>query len=1018
MGLAAPKNRMKLSHDPNNTKWTSDTQSFGHKMMAAQGWKPGEYLGAKNAPHAEFHTAANASHIRVMIKDDNLGLGAKVGSGVGHGECTGLDAFKNLLGRLNGKDEDELEKEQKSREDLKRAIYSEQRWGSIRFVQGGFLVGDKIQNLIDEETERVRKLAAGSESVSSTSLESDSESEPEPVVENAKKSKKRKLEDREASETIVLKPRRSKKHKPEAQEDVPEVFAVKTKKSKKKRKPEALPEDMEEVIISSQDVKSSKKKSKQRREEEALSQEESTETKKRKKEKRDKKDRKNKEGSRSRVDAEPVAKESKKKSKRDKKKRDSESLSEATESVKPTTKEHTPSTPLEIDSGRSTPIMMQGRHAVRARNIAQKRLASMDVASLNQHRPCQSETLPDFLAYEIRLLNILDAPYDESVHCSLETTTLVDPGSYHALSYCWGDVQNMQNITVNDTVVEVRPNLEAALRQLRSRGYLRVWIDALCINQDDIEERGLQIRNMRQIYSQAIHVISWLGDDPDNIANAVKYLFENERYKWFPGRRRTAVVGFTSHARGAKTEEQGEWDSQRWMIFQSFFGLDYWRRVWVIQEIASSSRVEVLMGRMSMDWQYITAAVEYWKEHSDQVPKACASYEHAAELDHFRMRFNDRRPISLFEAIHWSHYALATDQLDRIYALLGLTFDGPRLVPIPNYKRTIEQLLCDLTRELLTVAKSAESTSMIFPYHSERGSPWLGAKSLQLWSEINMNLGSPCCSLNPMFSPVPMKRSPNAKSLQAEGILLGQISQISSPLLRPKDVANKSKSFVDDAESQNFDVTSSNLDLYPSGILAAILQTLCFGQVPSSIDPQTCLNNLWRPKGRREVPRWINLDWDNLWNDINRWLQMNSSLRIGSSTLQQWVQSDSKINRLKNLLHASNESFPNEAFGRCIEMITKTLKSQMRLIVTQTGLIGMAPPTAHVGDWVWYVKGLDIPVILRAKELTMKGDIREHVVIGGAYAHMDQRLPGSGGFGAWAQNFFMKAEGFQSIVIA
>ena len=131
---------MKLSHDPNNTKWTNDTESFGLKIMTSQGWQPGDYLGAKNAAHAEFHTAANASHIRVSIKDDNLGLGAKIGSGVGHGECTGLDAFTNLLGRLNGKDEEELEREQKSREDLKRAIYTERRWGSVRFVPGGFLI--------------------------------------------------------------------------------------------------------------------------------------------------------------------------------------------------------------------------------------------------------------------------------------------------------------------------------------------------------------------------------------------------------------------------------------------------------------------------------------------------------------------------------------------------------------------------------------------------------------------------------------------------------------------------------------------------------------------------------------------------------------------------------------------------------------------------------------------------------------------------------------------------------------
>lgn len=367
MGLAAPKKRIKLSHDPNNTRWTNDTESFGLKIMTSQGWQPGDYLGAKNAAHAEFHTAANASHIRVAIKDDNLGLGAKIGSGVGHGECTGLDAFTNLLGRLNGKDEEELEREQKSREDLKRAIYTERKWGSIRFVPGGFLIGDKIQQLIDSEAERIRKLAAGSSDDSSDSSSSESDSEA-PVVEE--------------------KPRKSKKRKIEVLEAEPEVVAIKIKKSKKKRKSEALPKDAEEVTAALEEIKLSKKKSKKDRKlkPEPVQSEDDIELQKRKKEKKSKKDRKEKkEKSTSEVEMTEKELKRKKKSKRDKgQDKFTDEEVESSGSSHSTTKESRPSTPLAVDSsGRSTP-MMQGRHAVRARNIAQKRLAHMDVASLNQ----------------------------------------------------------------------------------------------------------------------------------------------------------------------------------------------------------------------------------------------------------------------------------------------------------------------------------------------------------------------------------------------------------------------------------------------------------------------------------------------------------------------------------------------------------------------------------------------------------------------------------------------------------
>lgn len=345
--------------------------------MTSQGWQPGQYLGAQDAKHAEFHTAANASHIRVTIKDDNLGLGAKIGSGVGHGECTGLDAFKNLLGRLNGKDEDELAKEQQSRDDLKRAIYTERRWGSIRFVQGGFLIGDKIQHLIDGEAERIRKLALG-ESVDSNNDSSDTSSESEEEasapVEKTKKSKKRKMDEVEREEV--------------------EPVAAKVKKSKKQRESEVTQDD-EAIVEAMKAEKSAKKKAKkERKAKEAEDTPEDVDVKERKRAKREKKERKEKRKEKLASDPELDEKESrKKKSKREKDKDSSESSRSTTKESTPATKESTPATSITIDtSGRSTPLM-GGRHAVRARNIAQKRMASMDVASLNQVSLCKSMLL-------------------------------------------------------------------------------------------------------------------------------------------------------------------------------------------------------------------------------------------------------------------------------------------------------------------------------------------------------------------------------------------------------------------------------------------------------------------------------------------------------------------------------------------------------------------------------------------------------------------------------------------------
>ncbi|KAI9053289.1 hypothetical protein LZ554_002252 [Drepanopeziza brunnea f. sp. 'monogermtubi'] len=375
MGLAGEKKRMKLSHDPNNTKWTNDSTSFGLKMMTAQGWTPGQYLGAKDAAHAEFHTAANASHIRVAIKDDNLGLGAKIGTGVGHGECTGLDAFKNLLGRLNGKEEAEIEKEQRSRDDWRRAIYSERKWGTQRFVSGGFLIGDKIQILIDAEAERMRKLALGGSERSSGGSDSSEESEAEVEVVPVEKTKK------------------SKKRKAEAlDESKPDVVAVKVKKSKKKRRAEEAAEQesapFEEDKASKKSKKSNKdRKSKPKPEETEGDSEEDfeSESRRRKKEKKEKKDRKRKEKVGSDdveveiEETEKVKRKREKKARKEKKKAAGEDIPEDSESLVPATKQSTPAVAISRAA-----TMMQGRHAVRSRYIAQKRLASMDAASLAQ----------------------------------------------------------------------------------------------------------------------------------------------------------------------------------------------------------------------------------------------------------------------------------------------------------------------------------------------------------------------------------------------------------------------------------------------------------------------------------------------------------------------------------------------------------------------------------------------------------------------------------------------------------
>lgn len=104
----------------------------------------------------------------------------------------------------------------------------------------------------------------------------------------------------------------------------------------------------------------------------------------------------------------------------------------------------------------------------------------------------------------------------------MKVVDLVDDEEGHrALSYVWGPKSNMRPIYVNGYQVHVTQNLFDALKAIRksqqsqSAHSTNWWVDALCINQDDMNERNHQIKLMRIIYLRADSVLAWLGPSPD-----------------------------------------------------------------------------------------------------------------------------------------------------------------------------------------------------------------------------------------------------------------------------------------------------------------------------------------------------------------------------------------------------------------------------------------------------------------------------------------------------------------------
>lgn len=117
----------------------------------------------------------------------------------------------------------------------------------------------------------------------------------------------------------------------------------------------------------------------------------------------------------------------------------------------------------------------------------------------------------------IRLLNLLPGIGDDPICISLRAVSLDDEPEYEAVSYVWGDPNVTETIICNDAVVSVRKNLYLALQRFRHAEKPRtLWADALCVNQEDLDERAEQVQIMHLIYKSCTKCLIWLGPSDEH----------------------------------------------------------------------------------------------------------------------------------------------------------------------------------------------------------------------------------------------------------------------------------------------------------------------------------------------------------------------------------------------------------------------------------------------------------------------------------------------------------------------
>ncbi|KAF2495476.1 HET-domain-containing protein [Lophium mytilinum] len=285
-------------------------------------------------------------------------------------------------------------------------------------------------------------------------------------------------------------------------------------------------------------------------------------------------------------------------------------------------------------------------------------------------------------ANSIRLLRLLPNEDENAmIECQLFEYFFPDPDTgthlYEALSYVWGDPQtNRSRILLSNCPFGVTANLHAALSRLRNRYIERViWIDAICINQDDLEERGYQIQCMARIFGKAKCVIAWLGESAVGSDRAIEDL---------------GIAADKSLATPPMTAELR--DNVLGLIQRPWF-----RRIWILQEVAAARQILITCGRAQIDGYTFCVGLQRFNFPYKEFATSQSLIRLVAILINqaiFRPRstiwWSGRTSLktgSLVELLDMYHAHEATERHDKVFALLGMSCDDPIAAGLsPDYE--------------------------------------------------------------------------------------------------------------------------------------------------------------------------------------------------------------------------------------------------------------------------------------------------------------------------------------------
>ena len=519
------------------------------------------------------------------------------------------------------------------------------------------------------------------------------------------------------------------------------------------------------------------------------------------------------------------------------------------------------------------------------------------------------------------------------------------------------------SIDCNGQRLGVTRNLRKALQNLRHTTETRVfWIDAICIDQKNIEERNSQVRLMREVYQKASEVVVWLGADKKDSAVGASML---------PNIHAAALQGKLFQGPGSlemRLEQAGlpGFDAPAWISLAEFYRRSWFMRIWVVQELALANTATVRCGGRYISWACfapaagclrVAAEKRYWDA------RYRFDSNRFAYMDVCHTQFEKGTPIRLLDVLSATRGHFSTDPRDKVFAVLGLASDTQALFLDADYSKSTSEVYSALMMAMIADRGCLEILS-----HKE--DPWFtGIKGLPSWVvDWSVHPRAQPLQMSPFYghyraagdSQARIRRTTeDPNTLKIAGFRIDKVKECGYPLLRyaPKDniagntyrrmnVSNYNYTthmYLEQARWMQWERVALKLESYPDGEdpFEAYVRTLSGGL---DLREDQSLHDL----------KFFYQAYLRMWDCLQQTgpIYCNAEASKDICTHFVWYR----------------DAVENVAYGRL-------------LFTSENGYMGLAPPSTRAGDLVCVLLGGRTPYILRPDG---KGYYR---LIGECYVH-------------------------------